>query len=268
MSWALIDDNVPTHPKFLEAGPAACWLWVCGVVYARKHHTNGAIPRKAISLLGVPSPRALIQRLVAVRLWDETADGWQVHDYQQQYGDDVEAKAKKEAERERKRLAGEKGGSASGVTRRNKAEAREAELASLLQSEPVAEAKQSHEALSSPIHSSTPVEEHGKPHPIREFLGEHERLFVAKFNFKPTKYNGKDAKVAQRVIERYGLEQSVRLLGEFFASTDEFIGKTGHGVNVFEGQINRLITARGSVARPVVDPVKAKYGPQAMVLGS
>ena len=143
----MVDDNVPNHPKFLEAGPAASWLWLCGVAYCRKHHTCGVIPKAALPTLGVPNPRPLVDRLLAARLWTVSAGGWQVHDYEAMYGDDAQAKAEKEEERAKKRAAGKKGGEAKAANR----------LAQpLAPATPVlvAESKQSPLALSSPLHSS------------------------------------------------------------------------------------------------------------------
>lgn len=87
-----------------------------------------------------------------------------------------------------------------------------------------------------------------KPHPIREFLSLHEQAFLAKTGRKPAKYTGKDAKIAERVIGRYGPVDAADLLRQFFASTDEFILRAGFGLNIFEGQINKLIAAQRPTA--------------------
>lgn len=117
MSWVIIDDGVPNHPKFLDAGPAAAWLWVCGLAYCRRHHTNGFIPRAALPTLGVPNVRPLVDRLVKVHLWESVSGGHQVHDYQVTYGDDAQTKAEKEERTRQKREAGRKGGKASAEKR-------------------------------------------------------------------------------------------------------------------------------------------------------
>lgn len=248
MSWVLIDDNVPNHPKFLKAGPAASWLWLCGVAYCRKHHTNGHIPRLAIATLGVAGPRPLIQRLVEVRLWEQTESGWLVHDYQLQYGDDVQAKAEREAKHQKKVNAGRKGGLVSGAIRQA---TREAESPLLLQPN-----QQHHDEahpnpnLSEPVTAEerSDVDGGSKTHPIRDLLRLHETLFIAKTGQKPAKYTGREAKLAQGILERYSFEAAGDLLRQFMGSKDPFIERAGFGFNIFESQINKLISER---ARPL-----------------
>jgi hypothetical protein len=106
VAWALLDDNFPNHPKVIQAGPAAAYLFVCGLCYCRKYHTDGFIPRKAIPMLGVTvSPRKAIDALVEVGLWDLTNDGFNVHGYSEYYAD-ASDKAKKESKRENGRKGG------------------------------------------------------------------------------------------------------------------------------------------------------------------
>lgn len=84
MAYARIETSVRTHRKFLTAGPAACWLWACGLMYCQEGLTDGHIPAIALQLLGVPGKarsERLAAALVAVGLWDKVADGWAVHDY-------------------------------------------------------------------------------------------------------------------------------------------------------------------------------------------
>jgi len=70
------------------------------------------------------------------------------------------------------------------------------------------------------------------PHPVKEFLTEHERLFRAKYHAAPAKYTGKDAKHAKDITERHQFEPAIAILRQFFASTDPFIAKSGHGLGV------------------------------------
>lgn len=81
MSWIRIDDNAPYHPKQLSAGPAACWLWVCGLAYCQRTKTDGHIPTAALALLGVGNWKKLAGFLVSAGLWHKTDTGYQVHDY-------------------------------------------------------------------------------------------------------------------------------------------------------------------------------------------
>lgn len=81
MTWLKIDDNVPHHKKMLAAGPAAAWLWLCGVAYCQRHKTDGFIPREALPWLGVVKPQPLALVLVRVALWHVEGEGWRVHDF-------------------------------------------------------------------------------------------------------------------------------------------------------------------------------------------
>ena len=44
MSWIKIDDQFADHPKVLQAGPLASWMYVCGLTYAGRYLTDGFIP--------------------------------------------------------------------------------------------------------------------------------------------------------------------------------------------------------------------------------
>ena len=81
MSWVLLDDNFNNHPKAVRAGPVACWLYCCGLMYCRKHHTDGFIPKRAVGTLGVTSnTKRLEAALVDVALWDLADGGYRVHE--------------------------------------------------------------------------------------------------------------------------------------------------------------------------------------------
>lgn len=108
MAWVLLDDNFPNHPKAVAAGPVASYLFVCGLCYCRRFHTDGLIPRKALPMLGVTNnPRRMVDALVECGLWDvdEASGGWRVHGYEEFY-QDADDKARKESRRE----SGRKGG--------------------------------------------------------------------------------------------------------------------------------------------------------------
>lgn len=86
MSWAKVDDHAHEHVKQLRAGAEACWLWVCGLAFAnRQRARDGFIPREMVPGLYTgpmrAKPMALAAKLVAVGLWVELADGYQIHDY-------------------------------------------------------------------------------------------------------------------------------------------------------------------------------------------
>lgn len=110
MGWALLDDNFPFHPKVLEAGPVAAYLFVCGLCYCRKYRTSGFISDAAVKTLGVTTnPKKLIDALVTARLWDRIDAGYQIHGYAEQY-DDVGERESIDERKRKKQDAGRKGG--------------------------------------------------------------------------------------------------------------------------------------------------------------
>src|SRR3990167_3010294 len=81
MAWVHVESSVARNRKFMKAGPAPSWLWVCGLAYCQEGLTDGFIPAEALPFLGVKNARQLAHHLVAAGLWDETVGGWVVHDY-------------------------------------------------------------------------------------------------------------------------------------------------------------------------------------------
>lgn len=120
MNYVKTYTSVPRHRKFIQVGPAASWLWLCGNCYCQDGLTNGFIPDTALPFLGVTDPRPLVALLVAARLWDETNDGWLVHDY---LDHNRSAKQVRTILKER-RNAGKAGGVASGASRKQKAKSK------------------------------------------------------------------------------------------------------------------------------------------------
>jgi hypothetical protein len=81
MAYAQIHTQALSHPKVLALSAPAFRVWVAGLCYAQEHLTDGQIPRGALVALRVPAPKQAVGDLVRVRLWEATADGWQIHDY-------------------------------------------------------------------------------------------------------------------------------------------------------------------------------------------
>lgn len=77
-----VDDHFPEHPKALAAGDEACWLYICGLAYVRRHDTRGTIPKTIASRLVAKKGAALARRLVDVELWHDGGDCYMVHDYE------------------------------------------------------------------------------------------------------------------------------------------------------------------------------------------
>ena len=53
MAWLKIESSVARNRKFVQAGPAPSWLWVCSLAYCQEGLTDGYIPREALPYLGV-----------------------------------------------------------------------------------------------------------------------------------------------------------------------------------------------------------------------
>ena len=82
MAWLKIDDQIPRHQKILAVGPAAAWLWLCGIAHSQSQLTDGFISDAVLPFLGVSRQLLLLaQRLVEAGLWDREEAGYRVHDY-------------------------------------------------------------------------------------------------------------------------------------------------------------------------------------------
>lgn len=101
----LLVDGISRHPKLLAAGAEAAWLWVAAIDYCRDQLTDGFLPEHAVHTLGLfrSQPTKLAFRLVEVGLLEACEGGWKVHDYldHNDSRNDVKAKKKENAERQR-----------------------------------------------------------------------------------------------------------------------------------------------------------------------
>lgn len=83
-TWVKLLDNFTEHPKVVEAGEDAAWVYVCGLLYCSRQLSDGFIPTGAVRILtGRRNALALISVLVDVGLWEKAPGGWQVHDYEE-----------------------------------------------------------------------------------------------------------------------------------------------------------------------------------------
>ena len=113
MAWLKVESSVSRNRKFVQAGPAASWLWICGLAYCQEGLTDGFIPSESLDFLGVKHPLPLARDLVTARLWDTVEGGWRIHDYLDHNKPASEVERIKAARRE----SGEHGGRASGKAR-------------------------------------------------------------------------------------------------------------------------------------------------------
>lgn len=102
MGWVRLDDAMPEHPKYIEAGPLGGWLAVCALAWSNRHLTDGFIPvRKVATLVDFSDfgevdstmqdhdrlscvriePYRLASDLVKLGIWEQTPGGYKIHDY-------------------------------------------------------------------------------------------------------------------------------------------------------------------------------------------
>lgn len=108
MSWVKIDDHANEHRKQVAAGPVACWLWACGLMYANRQPTrDGFIPVGVVSMLFAGANKKLAEKLVEVGLWEATDGGYRVHDYHdyQPTQEETDERRSRRVERARKGAA-------------------------------------------------------------------------------------------------------------------------------------------------------------------
>jgi hypothetical protein len=99
MTWGKLDDKLAFHTKTLKAGNPAMGLWVRALSWCVGQLNDGRVPHEIVAALGGSQRDA--DALVAARLWHETIDGYEFHDWSdwQQTREQVEAKRSETASR-------------------------------------------------------------------------------------------------------------------------------------------------------------------------
>lgn len=108
MAWVKLDDQAPRKDKMLRAGPAACWLWVCGIAHSQSQLTDGVITFAALPMIGVAGVsrcKKLAETLVSARLFDRITEGYRVHDYLDHNPSRASVLAKRAEDAERKKIS-------------------------------------------------------------------------------------------------------------------------------------------------------------------
>ena len=103
MVWFKVDDGFATHPKVVQAGNAACGLWVRAGSWSAQQLTDGYIPSSMIAVLG--GRKAEAKRLVEVGLWLEESDGYQFHQWNEEGRQPTRNKVELDRAEDRKRKA-------------------------------------------------------------------------------------------------------------------------------------------------------------------
>lgn len=81
MTWVYLDDKFDQHPKVVEAGSDAAWMFVAGLCWVNRNLTGGRIPKSAPRLLTDKKPAPLVTRLLEVRLWEKDGEDYRIHNY-------------------------------------------------------------------------------------------------------------------------------------------------------------------------------------------
>lgn len=130
MSWAKVDDRANEHPKQLKAGPKACWLWACGLMYCnRQAKKTGRIPKTVVhSGMLFPGLGAKdAQKLIEADLWSDDGDSYVVHEYER-WNPEKKPQHEPGSLSEKRANAGRLGGKRSGEVRSNREANHEASL--------------------------------------------------------------------------------------------------------------------------------------------
>lgn len=79
--------------------------------------------------------------------------------------------------------------------------------------------------------------------PIAAVLGAYDRAYQIRFGVRAPIVRGKDAKLAQRLLALYSVEQLAEWLDVFFRVRDPFIQSSGYTFAVFAACIGTVIAA-------------------------
>lgn len=79
MPWFKVDDQFGTHRKTVEAGNAACGLWVRAGSWSSANGTDGKLTKAAINTLS--GTKAQVDRLVDVGFWVPNGRQMEFHDW-------------------------------------------------------------------------------------------------------------------------------------------------------------------------------------------
>lgn len=109
MAWFKVDDQLAFHQKTMMAGNEAMGLWVRAGSWSSGQFTGGFIPEATAHAM---ANEEICHRLAMAGLWDSVEGGYQFHDWDDFQPDAHEARVKKAATSEKRRIAGKKGAEA------------------------------------------------------------------------------------------------------------------------------------------------------------
>jgi len=105
MAWARIDDQYAEHPKIVALSDRAFRLHTAAICLANRKLTDGHLSTTdtRVLLALTKATRKHVAELVYGGNWDTNGDGWVIRDYLQWNPDAETVKARREADRRRKR---------------------------------------------------------------------------------------------------------------------------------------------------------------------
>ena len=107
MPWMKIDDGIADHPKIQTVGPVGFALYMRGICYANRKHTDGLLPFGSIGAMTHDmDPEIWPQKLIDCGLWEHHPQGYMIHDFLEWN----ESKEQHLARLEVFKLAGQRGG--------------------------------------------------------------------------------------------------------------------------------------------------------------
>lgn len=106
MAWARLDDQFFTNAKVVDLSKDAKLLYLAAVTFASRELTDGRVSPGALRIIAamVDADRAEADTLVAAGLWECDGADYIIHDYLDYNPSADEVKAKREQDRERKRV--------------------------------------------------------------------------------------------------------------------------------------------------------------------
>ena len=119
MAWFRLEGRGAFHYKVLAAGNEAYGAWCRAGQWSSDQLTDGAVPFAAAEQIAKAD---VWEKLVAARLIEATADGYQIHDFLDWNPSSEDERARRDAMREKRRESGRIGGKRSGEVRRGEAE--------------------------------------------------------------------------------------------------------------------------------------------------
>lgn len=103
MTWAKLDDGFPDHGKVNEISHGAFRLHVSAICHSSRVLSDGFVSAAWAPRLMPGFKPGFVKELVAVGLWEEAQNGWQIHDYLDYNPSAEEVKADREEAAQRMR---------------------------------------------------------------------------------------------------------------------------------------------------------------------